>query len=273
MTMVTLPDGSVVPANDPRVIVVQQPTPPPPPVNEPPTFTMDEVIARVEAARTEEKDKLYSTLNTMDERLKIFEAERQALVDQAQAEAEALAEAQRLAQQQEMTITERQQQLEAQWEERFQAQEQKMAADQALFQKEREFQQIAGYRNQRLAEMADQIDPRFADFVGGTTPEEIEASLFIAATKTAEIGGEFQKYLQEQGFVPGQALPPPRTPGLPVTSGPGYTPDQWGQQLTNQETTLTADDIKNMNMADFAQNREALLDAASRQVREKGLYG
>ena len=265
-----------LPANDPRVIVVQQPTPPPPPANEPPTFTMEEVIARVEAARTEEKEKLYGTLNTMDERLKIFESEKQALADEAQAAMDAKAEADRLAAQQEMTITERQAQLESQWEERFVTQQRAMEAQAATYEKERQFQQIAGYRNTRLAELSDQIDPRFHDFVGGTTPEEIEASLYVAAVKTQEIGQEFQQFLAQQGngLQPGQVPPsPPRAPGVPVTSGPGYTPDQWGQQLTQQETTLTADDIKNMPMGDYSQNREALLEAASRQVRDKGLYG
>jgi hypothetical protein len=60
-------------------------------------------------------------------------------------------------------------------------------------------------------------------------------------------------------------------PGMPVTSGPGFTPEQLsgGQQ----ERTLTPEDIAAMPMSEFAANREQLLAAASRQVQERGLYG
>jgi hypothetical protein len=261
--------GLIPPQNDPRVIVVQQP-PPPPPQNEPETFTREQLLEFVENARKEEKDKLYSTLGTLNDRVKVFEDERQALTDQAEQARIAAEEAERLKQQEELSLTERYQALESQWQTRFDEQDQRMAADKALFQKEREFQQIAGYRNQRLAELSDAIDPRFHDFVGGTTPEEIEASLYIAAEKTAQIGQEFQQWAQQQGIV--QQPTAPRTPGVPVTSGPGFTPEQWTQS-TGQEVTLTAEDIAAMPMSDFAANREQLLAAASRQVQERGLYG
>jgi len=269
--MVTLPDGSVVPADDPRVILIQQPAPPPPP---PETFTRDQldqlVIERVEAARREEKEKLYGTINTLDERVKVFETERQRLADEAQAALDAQAETERLRQQEEQTLAERLQASETRWEQQFNEQQQSIAQKEALWQKEREFQQIATYRNTRLAELKDQIDPRFNDFVGGTTPEEIEASLYIAAEKTAQIGQEFQTWAEQQGMVPG-GQQQVRRPTVPVTSGPGFTPEQLSGGVT--ERTLTPEDIANMPMSEFAANREQLLAAASRQVQERGLYG
>lgn len=62
-------------------------------------------------------------------------------------------------------------------------------------------------------------------------------------------------------------------PTVPVTSGPGFTPEQFTNNP--QEQTLTAEDIRNMPMSEYANPamREALLSAASNQVREKGLYG
>lgn len=264
--------GQTINPNDPRVIVVNQPTPPPPPANEPPTFTMEEVIARVEAARVEEKEKLYGTLNTMDERLKVFEAEKQALTDEAATAQAAADEAARVAAQQEMTVAERLTLKEQEWEQRFQQQQAAMEADRATFVKEREFQQIAGYRATRLAELSDQIDPRFHDFVGGTTPEEIEASLYIAAQKTQEIGQEFQQYLQGSQQVQQQQQVAPRA-GLPVASGPGFTPEQMWSAVSEGQETLTAEQIAAMPMSEFAAKREALLGAASRQVADHGLYG
>ena len=271
MSMTTLPDGTVVPVNDPRVILVQQPAPPPPPAE---TFTRAEldqfVIERVEAARKEEKDKLYGTINTLDERVKVFESERQRLADEAQTALDQAAEAERLKQQEEQTLAERLASSEQRWEQQFNEQRQEIAAKEALWAKEREFQQISQYRNTRLAELKDQIDPRFNDFVGGTTPEEIEASLYIAAEKTAQIGQEFQTWAEQQGVVPG-GQQQVRRPTVPVTSGPGFTPEQLSGGAT--ERTLTPEDIANMPMSEFAANREQLLAAASRQVQERGLYG
>jgi hypothetical protein len=278
---VTLADGTVVPANDPRAqallgqqrdVIVVNPPPPPPVQNQPEVLTREQMIEAVEAARKEEKDKLYETLNTLNGRVKVFEDERQRLADEAAEAQRQVEEAERLKQQEEATLTERYQQLEQTWQQRYDEQDQRIQAQQALFEKEREFQQLANYRNQRLGELKDAIDPRFHDFISGTTPEEIEASLFVAAEKTAAIGQEFQTWAEQQGIVQGaQQRQQVRTPGVPVTSGPAFTPEQLSGGA--QERTLTPEDIANMPMSEFAANRESLLAAASRQVQERGLYG
>lgn len=280
MTMVTLADGTQVPAsslsaNDPRVIVVQQP-PPPPVQNQPEVFTMDQVLERVEAARKEEKDKLYETQEQLNNRLKVFEDERTRVESEAAAAQAAADEAERLRQQSELTAIERLEATQTEWQQRFDQQQQEIAAQAAVFQKEREFAQIAAYRNQRVAELGDAIDPRFLDFVGGNNPEEIEASLYIAAQKTAEIGQEVQAALAERGILqqdPAQQQQQQVRPAVPVTSGPGYTPEQYMQGVQGQERQLTAAEIAAMPMSDYMANREQLLSAASRQVSERGLYG
>jgi outer membrane murein-binding lipoprotein Lpp len=241
------------------------------PEQPPETFTREQLLEYVENARKEEKDKLYETLGTLNNRVKVFEDDRKKLEDEAQAALDAAAEAERLKQQDEQTITERYQALESQWEERFKEQDTRLANQQAVFEKEREFQALAGYRNQRLGELSDQIDPRFHDFITGTTPEEIEASLYIAAQKTSEIGQEVSAAMAAQGFNPGgQPAAPPR-PGMPVTSGPGFTFEQ--MQGGPQEKEMSAADIAAMPMSEYAAYREQLLTAASRQVQERGLYG
>ena len=260
----TMTDGG---QQDPRVIVVQQPPAPPQPTQQPQTFTMEEVIERIEAARKEEKDKLYETQEQLNARLKVFEDERTALADQAEQARLAVEEADRLKQQTEMTALERLEAKEQEWSARFTEQQQALSAQQAIYEKEREFQALQGYRNQRLAELSESIDPRFIDFVKGNNVEEIEASLYIAAQKSDEIFQEVQEQLQ--GFQ--QPQQPPRTPGVPVTGGPGFTPEQ----LTNnpQQVTYTPEDLKAMPMSDFIAQREQLLAAASNQVKERGLYG
>lgn len=278
---VTLADGSVVPANDPRAqallaqnrdVIVVQPPPPAPVQVQQEVLTREQMIEAVEAARKEEKDKLYETLNTLNSRVKTFEDERQRLADEAQAAIDAAAEAERLKQQDEATITERYQALESQWEDRFKEQDTRIQSQQALFEKEREFQALANYRNTRLGELKDAIDPRFHDFISGTTPDEIEASLYVAAEKTAAIGQEFQSWAEQQGIVQGgQQQQQQRRPAVPVTSGPSFTPEQMSGGV--QEVTLTPEDIAAMPMSEFAANREQLLAAASRQVQERGLYG
>ena len=259
------------PQQDPRVIVVRQ-DPPAPAEPKPEYLTREQALELVEAARKEEKDKLYETQADLAKRLKVFEDERQTLVDQQEAERLAAEEAERVRLASEQTALERLEAKEAEWAARFEQQDQAIAAQQAVYERERELQGLMQYRAQRLGELQDEIDPRFHDFVRGDTVEEIEATLYDVAVRTQAIGREVQESLAAQGIMPAGG-PPQRTaaPPVPVTSGPGFTPDQW--MGNPQERTLTADDIRNMPMSDFVAQREQLLAAASKSVANKGLYG
>ena len=254
---------------DPRVIVVQQPqptTPPTPP--QPETYTREQLLEFVENARKEEKDKLYETINSMDERVRSFEEERQRITDEAEQARIAAEEAERQKQQGDLTALERLEAKEQEWSQRFEQQQQAIDAQAAIAEQERQYQALVLYRNQRINELSDQIDPRFLDFVGGNSPDEIEASLYVAIDKTSQISQEIQEYLGQQ--QPQQQQPAQRVPGMPVTSGPGFTPEQF----TNNpmEKTYTPEDIAALSPQDYAANREALMAAASAQIREKGLY-
>lgn len=183
--------GNPLASNDPRVIVVQQP-PPPPPQQQPEYLTKEQAMELVEAARKEEKDKLYENLNTMDSRLKTFEEERQRLADEAAAAEAAKEEVIRQQQQEELTIAERYQQLEQTWEQKFAEQQQAMSAQQAVFEKEKEFAQIANYRQQRINELGDQIDPRFFDFVGGNSPRRSKLLSILRHRKLQKLVRNFR---------------------------------------------------------------------------------
>jgi hypothetical protein len=230
----------------------------PPPAE---TFTREEILAFVERARQEEKDKLYPQMEDMSARIKVFEDEAE-LVRQQEAERLAQeAEADRLRQLEEASVSERWQATEEKWQSQFDEMKNALEMEKALRQKETQYAQLADYKGRRLAEMADQIDPRFHDYIMGNTPEEIEAALYQAAAKTEEIGQEIQELRQTQR----------REVGMPISGMPEVTPEQLGNVTGRQE--YSAADIANMDMASFAQLRPQLLEAGGQAVRDKGLYG
>lgn len=250
------PEGDVLvlPPNEPE----PTPTPTPEPTMAGPggkTFSQDDI----ERARQEEKDKLYARLQGQEEELRKFreaqEAQAAAAAD-AQAKAE---EAARKAAEEEMSAKELLEKRQQEWDQRFAQMEQRAAAAEAVIEQERAFQALQQYRAQRLEEEAENILPELLDLVTGTTQEEVEASLSAMKTRTANILGNVAAAQQQQRQ---------QARGVPVTAPPV------GPMDNNPEyETVTADDIRNMDMATYMKNRDRLLGAASQRTQNRGLYG
>lgn len=228
------------------------------------TFSQDEVNDLLNRARQQEKDKLYGRFETqgneiseLREQLTTFKSERDA-IEQARLEAEAAAKAaeEKAAKDKaeaEMTAKQyadsRSEELLAQLE----AMRAERELERATFAKEREFNELMGYRTQRMNEAADDIAPELLDLVTGNSREEIDASVALLTDRTAQI--------VESARAAQQGMTPPR----PVSPTGRPNTDPFGGDATK---TYSVEDLKNMSLADYAAIRTQLIGAASAQYRQ-----
>lgn len=254
----------------------QPPTPPagtitiPAPQAPPPTTERTFTAEDIENARRQERDKLYGRMTEQGEELKTFkqkfeamEAERQreaeaAAAAKAQADKEA-AEAARVAAEAEMSAKDMIKQERDRWEREFAQMREQQEQERALFEKDRAFNELRAYAQAQATANQDDIAPELLDLIGGNSREEIDASVTRMKEKTSAI---------LQGITEAQAQRPALR-GTAPTGRPNIGP----LDNTSTQRTLTPQQIRDMPFAEYAANREALLAAASNQVRSNGLYG
>lgn len=249
-------------------VTIETPVTPPaePPATPPQSgdnvFTMDDVHAAVEKARAQEKDKLYGRLDEMQQKLQSYETAQEAAERERQEEQQRLEAERKRLEEEELSakelLTKKEDEWEQrfntaqnEWEERFKSQQQEMEAKEAVIERERQFQELKSYTDRRLAEETENIMPELMDMVTGNSTEEIEASISRAIEKTSAIVGNIQ---QAQGTTQ-------RPRGVPATGAPSTGPSE---NMTEQQT-LTAADIANMSIEEYAQVRDRLLAAGSRR--------
>ena len=232
--------------------------PTPPPTNGERYFTAEQV----EEARRQEKDKLYPKINSLEERLQLFEHERAEAQRKAQEAAEEAARAQREREESEMSVKDLLMKKEdewkstfnsaqQEWEQKFNALQQESEARAALLEQERRFQELTSYKNRRLEEESANIMPELLDLVTGNSEDEIESSIQAVVAKTSAIVQNIQQALPQQQQRPR---------GIPTTGG---TPSGPLENATEQQI-ITDADIRNMDMTTYAANRERLLAAVRR---------
>lgn len=235
------------------------------PQNGPQTFTAEDIEkARreaIEQARREERDKLYAQISKGDDRFKAMEAEVERL---KQVEAERLKEiekrereaekARQKAAEAELSAKELVEKRQQEWQAQLEATRAEQAAQlaaiqeqqklqQAMWEKEREMAALQIYIRDAVAAEQDNIAPELLDFIGGNTKEEVDASIQRVKDKTAAIvEGMRQAQIAHRAGMPGTA---------PSAGATGLTP---GLDTGSQQ--LSAEDIKNMSMADFAALRQ-----------------
>lgn len=208
----------------------------------------------IEAARKQEKDKLYPRIEDMDAQLKALREEREA----EKAERERLAaeaEAARKAQEEgEMNVRDLVEKRDAEWQAKLANLESRYETDREIFNKERQLQEAELYRRDRIAQEANDILPELRDFIQGTSPEEIDASIEAMKARTASVLANFV------------AAEPPQVPFAPRGAAPTAPPVGPMEQQPSYET-LTPDDLRGMDMDTYKRHREQLLQAASRARR------
>lgn len=230
-------------------------------------FTEDEV----EGIRKQEKDKMYKRLEeadtrvkSMEEQMAIISAEREAARQEAEARAAKEAEILRERELQELSAKElllrkedefnqRINSVEQEWQARLSEIESQRQAQEALLDKERQMQALNHYRESRLQAEQEAIIPELIDLVAGNSEDEIEQSIALLRERSSAIIESIQQATQQsQG----------RLRGAPVTAppvGPMETQTEYQQ--------LSADDIRNMSMDQYAKMRDRLLNARSPRGR------
>lgn len=225
---------------------------------------------QIEKARQEERNKHQQALKREREQRQAYEQEladlRAFKEAQEKARKEAQEEADRKAkrdarkdlsakEQLELERQERERelkQLQQSWEHKFNQMEAKHRLEQQLLQ-------LQSYIQRRVNEeiAAETIAPQFVDYIDGTSPEEVEASIERAKEKTAQI---LEIVAQQTGSSTG------RYQGVSVSTGPSsMTSDLGGFQQSEDDI-----DWENIDFPTFVKNRHKT--PAGRAHTEGGMF-
>jgi hypothetical protein len=225
--------------------------PPPPVTTAAPNGAVQFTAADLEAAREQEKSKLYNRLQAMEAQFDNLAAERQAALD-AQAAAEQAAEDARKAKElEEMDLRTRLETMEQTTQQRFQQLEEERQQAEAMLEQERRLSGLIQYRDKQLREYGSQIMPQLLDFVTGNSPEEIDAAIVAMVERTNSIVNDVQA-VQQQTYT-----------GM---RGAGVTAPMGGpQDVVPQQRSFSAEEIRAMSPQVYAQHQAQLREAAKRQ--------
>jgi dsDNA-specific endonuclease/ATPase MutS2 len=217
--------------------------------------------ADLDAALAQERAKLTPQVSKADERwaemqntvkeltkFKTAAEKRESALEQQRADAAKAAE------EAELSAAQLIEKRSAEWQARIDAIERQRLEDKAIFDREREFQELRLYTTQAVDAVRDQIEPRLLDYISGTTREEVDASIQLAIQKTEAIGADIRD-LQTSSRA-GQLGVRPGPP--PVTQFDAPASD--GQ--------LSAEDIAGMSMADYVKFRQGRIPSTG-----QGLFG
>lgn len=219
----------------------------------------------LQKAREQEKQKLYSQIETltqgqqaMNEELSRLRGEREAR-EQAVQEAREAAEAEARRQaEEEMGVRDLLTSKEAEWEQKFQQLQSDRERDRVLLERERQYSELMEYRNRRVQELSDDIIPELQDLVVGSTPDEIDASLAGLVERSNKIIESATSAAQAaRRDMRGTGITAPATGPLDQPSG--------------QPSSFTAAEIADMDPQTYAKHRASLLNLAS--AAKRGLIG
>jgi hypothetical protein len=225
----------------------------------------------VEKVRAQEKDKLYGRIESLEERLTREQADRDAAAkekaDAEAAEKAAREAAERAAREEDMSakdlIRERETEFQRQLREteerlrgELEKERQERAQEKALFEKDREFNELREYAQAQAEAHKDEIAPQLLSWITGNSREEIDAAIARAISTTEALTQDMQQVIQSSRAS---------LPGVRPTGGPvDFDPAGATQKLTPQQ-------IADMDMATYAKYRSQLLQATGQQ--NKGMYG
>jgi DNA repair exonuclease SbcCD ATPase subunit len=242
---------------------------------------------QLQAARQQEKDKLYPQLKTLEEIKKqneavqaqneAMQAELKALTEEREAraaqEAAARAKAEEAVRKQQedklsaeelvnKRAAEFDQKLEQErksWEQKFAQVDQERAMERAIAEKERQFNEIRSYIQSRVSELQQSNDvmPELFPLITGNTVEEVDASIARMKERTDAIVASLASELQQQRAQ------------MPGVSTAGYT--TVGPDAGSGQQSYSNQDIVNMPMKEWADLREKMGLSGSGQG--KGIFG
>lgn len=227
--------------------------------------------ADIANARKQEKDKLYSEIETLktsfataQQTLKEIQDQKAAElaeVQRKQAEKEAALQAKREEEMSAKALLEQKlQETNDTWEARFAKLQEERDSERALAAKEKAYNQLVDYRNSQLQANAADIAPQFHAFIQGETQEQIDNAIAQAKAATQSIAQEVQAAQQQQQTT---------RPGVSAT---GYTA-LGPLDGTMGQKQYTVEDINNMSMAEYAQFRAKTGIASNEAQRNRGILG
>ena len=218
-------------------------------------FYTEDDLSRV---RSQEKDKLYPTIEDLKGKLSQYEKaeqDREARFAAEKAEADAKI---REKLESEMEAKDLIKLKEQEWNQRLDAERQERERAFALLEREQTFNEVQRYTARRVGEEQENIIPALVDLVTGNTPDEVEQSIASLKERSARIFDSVQQASQSaRRDMVGTR------PTLP-SAGPLDT--------NSEQRTFTAKDIAEMSMADYAKNRPNFLSQSARGVTQ-GLFG
>lgn len=244
------------------------------PVPTPPAFDASnpQVAALIEQARKQEKDKLYGEIETLRSRVGEFDTLQQTVNtlqadrerDLAAARETAAAEAAEAARKQweEQDAKTLLAEKDREWEARFQQMQADAAAERESLAKEAAFAQFQN-QTQALVQKAlddNAIAPELAHLVTGNNVEEVQASLESVRLASEAIAANVTAAMQNQ---------PPAPRGVSPT---GYAP-VGPMEMQQQTRTLSAEDIRNMPMSEWAKMRQSMPGVNQQSQTNRGLFG
>lgn len=218
-----------------------------------------QVRAETQAEFEERLEQERQARAALEERMAAFSTDleqRQAAEQAAREAAERAAEEKRQA---ELSFEERSRELETRLTGQVTSLEQQLQQRDAVLEQERRFNELMGYRSQQLAQHGDDIMPELHDLVAGNTPEEIDQSISALKERTASILANVAQAAQQT---------------RQSARGVGVTAPPVGPMDTNSgHQSYSAEDIRDMDMTQWAQLRGRLLGAASQTQRGQGMFG
>lgn len=206
-------------------------------------FTEEDVAA----IRREEKDKLYGRIDTMSTQLEELQSARAAEQAERERLAQEAADIARQKEEGELEVRDLLARKEVEWQTQLSQLEQRYDADRAVFDRERQFNELMEYKRQRIEQESEYILPELRDLITGDNAAAIDASIEVMKARSEQIFAN---------LAAANSVPPPR--GAAPTSPPVGPMEQ----LPSYES-LTPDDIKGMDMETYKRYRSQLLQATS----------
>lgn len=224
-------------------------------------FTEEEIAA----ARRQEKDKLYPKLTELEQKLSLFEQEREEARRAAQEALDKEAQARREREEAEMSakdllrikedeFNQRINSVQQEWEQKLSAIQAENEAQKALLEQERRFQEVESHKQRRLAQESENIIPQLLTTIRGNSIEEIDAAISNAVEISSAIMQDIQQTLPQPQQRPRGISPVGGVPNGPLEN-------------STEQQVLTTADIASMSIEQYAQVRDRLLASASGRGR------
>jgi hypothetical protein len=224
----------------------------------------NEVAEAIQKARAQEKAKLYPQMEKLQEELASLrskEQEREAKEAERKAQRAArdaeLAKQKKIEEEQSLELRDLLTKKEQEWQSQLEAERSEREKAFALLQRERDFQELQQYRQQRLEAERENIVPELIDLISGNSKDEIESSIADLTARSAKIFESVASASQQtRKEMVGTRITIP-------SSGP--------LDNDSSQSNLTPENIANMSQAEYAKHRAKLLGAASNN-RGQGLF-